>query len=283
MNYKFNQIYIEITNVCQFNCSFCPKTKREAKYMDPKEFENIVKQVKGLTKTIYLHVLGEPLLHPELDQLLTIANNYGLTVNLTTNGYAIKQAEDILLKHNHLRKINFSLHAIEDQNHLTLSLKDYLHNICSFTQKMLAKDTTTIIYRLWNTNKDYHQVLDYLQNKYPEVNLVKEKSPQNGHRLAYRLFLNQDHEFVWPINSCAKEQNGYCLGLIKQLAILVDGTVVPCCLDSEGIINLGNIHQQSLLTILNSPKAQNIRQGFMNNQAIEKLCQTCSFKDRFNL
>ncbi|MBR3841041.1 MAG: radical SAM protein [Erysipelotrichales bacterium] len=278
---KFNHVYIEILNYCQFNCSFCPKTKRAKKILNPDEFKHIVKQVKEYTDTIYLHVLGEPLLHDKLDELLQIAENENLKVNITTNGYAINETKHILLKHSNIRKINFSLHSVEDVNHKNISEKEYMNNILTFTSEAVASNIT-VIYRLWDTNKKDNTMLTLLKEAYPNFEFNHEVSPQNGHRLAYRVFLHQANIFEWPVQSTKEaELEGYCLALKSHIAILSDGTVVPCCLDSEGQINLGNIFESSLTEILHSNLATSIKVGFQNHKAIHPLCKTCSYKDRF--
>ena len=278
---KFNHIYIEILNYCQFNCSFCPKTKRPKTALTPSEFKHIVIQVKEYTDTIYLHVLGEPLLHEQLDEILQITEDYNLKVNITTNGYAINDAKHILFKHSNIRKINFSLHSVEDVNHKSISETEYMNNILAFTSEAINHNIT-VIYRLWDTNKKDNTMLSLLKEAYPDFEFNHEVSPQNGHKLAYRVFLHQANIFKWPIQSTKEaEQNGYCLGLKTHIAILSDGTVVPCCLDSEGQINLGNIFKTPLTDILQGELATSIKVGFQNHKAIHKLCKKCSYKDRF--
>lgn len=280
---KFHHIYIEILNYCQFNCSFCPKTKRNPRAMTVDEFTHIIQEIKPYTDTIYLHVLGEPLLHEQLDDLLSVSEAYQMHVNITTNGYAIKEKEDILLRHNDLNKINISLHALEDENHKHLSLTDYMNNIQDFTKKAVEHNIT-IIYRLWDTNKKDTTILNILKEAYPDIEFTNEVSPQNGRKLAYRVFLHQSNQFEWPVQSTkTEEDNGYCLGLKSHIAILSDGTIVPCCLDSEGQIALGNIFTDSLESIITSEKAVAIRDGFRQHKAVHPLCKKCSYKDRFGI
>lgn len=279
---KFHHIYIEILNYCQFNCSFCPKTKRETKKLSTSEFEHILKQVKPYTDTIYLHVLGEPLLHDELDNLLSLTEEYGLNVNITTNGYLIKEKQDILLNHHNIKKINFSLHSVEDVNHKEISEQEYMNNILNFA-KLAVQNNTTIIYRLWDTNLKENSIMNILKEQYPDFEFKHEVSPQNGLKLDYRIFLHQANIFNWPVQSNKELQDdGYCLGLKSHIAILSNGTVVPCCLDSEGQINLGNIFTQTLDEILADKLAKSIKEGFQKHQAIHPLCKKCSYRERFD-
>ena len=96
------------------------------------------------------------------------------------------------------------------------------------------------------------------------------------------LNVNKDNLFQWPDLNSAKKNNAFCHGLKTHIGILVDGTVVPCCLDGEGIINLGNIFEESLSNILNNNRTMNVIKGFENNKCVEELCSRCAFKNRFN-
>ncbi len=282
---SFKHVYIEIINSCQFHCSFCPKTKRKPQVMTQEEFKHILSEVQQLTDTIYLHVLGEPLLHPQLDALLAIAADFRLFVNITTNGYLLNAMAPILLKHHHIKKINISLHSMEDIGQNAYSLSQYLKEITSFADQATRQIPTTIMYRLWNTNGQYGAILNYLQDYYqPQFPLLPEASPQNGHRLAYRIFLHQQHAFEWPVQAQQKQaalHDGCCLALKTHIAILADGTVVPCCLDSEGQLALGNIHKTPLIDLLQTPKATAMREGFQAQKAVEALCRQCTYKQRF--
>ena len=156
---KFHHVYIEIINQCQFHCSFCPKTNRESRMLSPLEFQHIINEVKPYTSTIYLHVVGEPLLHPQLDELLAIAYHENMTVCITTNGYLIQSKGPILLKYPNIQKINFSLHSLEDIAQANLSQEAYIQAILDFATQA-TKNNSTIIYRLWNTNLNEQYMLD---------------------------------------------------------------------------------------------------------------------------
>ncbi len=277
---KFHHIYIEIVNYCQFHCSFCPKTKRTPKALDENEFTYILDQVKPYTDTIYLHVLGEPLLHDSLDTFLSIAYAKGFTVNITTNGMLLKEKGDILLKYPNIKKINISIHALDDIGNKDIDKREYMRNVLAFTPKAVANNST-IIYRLWSTDKESDTMYSYIKEAYPDVDVSNEVSPQNGIKLDYRIFLHQANQFVWPIRSHSDHEEGYCLGLKTHIAILSNGIVVPCCLDNDGTINLGNIFKTPLKEILEGELATAVKIGFQQHKAVHELCKNCSYKDRF--
>lgn len=285
---KFKKIYIEITNVCNLKCSFCPVTNRKPKFMELDEFGFILDAIKGFTQYIYLHIKGEPLLHPSLGQFLDMAYDRGLKVNITTNGTLIGKNRDMLLSKAGLRQINISLHSIE-QNQGFSNEKEYMDDIIDFI--IAARQENIIVsLRLWNLGIESDQNIN--KNKYIierlfkefniDYNILYEFSKKQGIKIMDRLYLNKDYEFIWPdLNNELYEETGFCYGLRDQLGILVDGTVVPCCLDGEGIINLGNVFEADLNDILDSKRASNIYNNFSNRQVAEELCKRCGYKSKF--
>lgn len=245
-------MYIEITSVCNLACSFCPPTARKANIIKLDAFNNILDQIKDHTRYIYLHVKGEPLLHARIDQLLDAAHAKGFKVNITTNGTLIKKNREKLLGKPALRQINFSLHSF-DGHEGSENREKYLGDILEFVRDS-REHNTIISYRLWNLQQDQvsdlvqrrnRETLEILENEYNLDFRIEEKvQPGKGIKIAPNVFLNQDHEFQWPsLQAPEDDGKGFCHALRSQAAILVDGTVVPCCLDGEGVINLGNVNK----------------------------------------
>lgn len=262
----FNRIYIEITNICNLNCDFCPSSKRVKKSMTKEEFESVILKIKDYTNHIYLHVKGEPLMHKDLDSIIKIANKYNLNVNITTNARLLKDKLDII-NNNKIRQLNISLHSFNDLNEIERILNT------------IDKIKDSYIYlRLWN-NKDNSKIYDLLEKHYNnKINVIN-----NRFKLANNIFLHIDKLFEWPdINRKIISNYGTCKGGKEQLAILVDGKVVPCCLDNDGIIELGNIFETDLKDIINSDRYKNILNGFNNNKLVEDLCKKCGYRNRFN-
>lgn len=284
---KFKKIYIEITNRCNLSCSFCHKSSRDRSFMSVKNFAVIAGKVRAHTGYLALHVLGEPLLHPQLDQLLAICTDLGFRVNLTTNGTLLRACQDLLLASPSLRLINISLHSVVQKS--GLELENSLTGIFAFVSAAMQTDLLVCL-RLWNLLPD--SVVDNIQNQQIlkriadfyslPASLADTPTPGHGITLAPRVFLSRNPRFVWP-HAQAPDlgDSGFCLGLRDHLAILVDGTVVPCCLDAEADVPLGNIFSQPLLEILEGSRATLIRQGFSRRQVVEPLCRRCSFKENF--
>lgn len=290
---KFKKIYIEITNVCNLACSFCPQTKRKPEFMGIETFTKIADQIKSHTDYIYFHVKGEPLLHPELEKLLDLSYEKGFKVNITTNGTLINKVKDKIIMKPALRQVNFSLHSFS-ANEGYDSIEDYVKNILSFVREANAKTKMITSLRLWNLEQDNTANLENKKNLEllglieKEFNLpykiLEEVTLSRGIKIADRIYLNQGHEFKWPdLQEEEDDGAGFCYGLRTQAAILVDGTVVPCCLDGEGVINLGNINNTPFSEIIETQRANNIFDGFSKRQAVEELCRKCGYRQKFGI
>lgn len=264
----FKKVYVEITNVCNLNCRFCHGTKRKKEFISLDNFKKLLEELKGYTKYLYLHVMGEPLLHPLINELIDVAHEDGFLINLTTNGYFIKKIMD----NKNVRQVNVSLHGFALEN--GKSLNEYFNDLFEATDKM-AKNGTYISYRLWAKSPFRKEIISKLEEKY-HVAITE----NNNVKLSHNIFLEFDNEFIWPdLNNDYFSEDGSCLGCRSHIGVLVDGTVVPCCLDSEGLIRLGNIYKQKLDDIINSELFINIKNGFLNNKKIHELCKHCNFYD----
>jgi radical SAM protein with 4Fe4S-binding SPASM domain len=283
----FKRIYIEITNVCNLSCSFCPKSNSKAEFMSVESFEEILRKIEGQAKVLYFHVKGEPLLHPDLGVFLDLCERYHFKVNLTTNGTLIDKSEKSVLNKPALRQINFSLHSF-DANYDKYPIEQYLEKIFRFIRNALYRQKLLIGLRLWNVNeenKNNEFILNRIKEEFKlDFNIKNEVSQINGIKVADYVFLYQAQSFDWPdLNNEIIGEKGFCYGLRDQIAILSDGTVVPCCLDSEGIIDLGNIFRKDFEEIVESDRAKKIYDGFSKRQVVEELCKKCNYRERFSL
>lgn len=261
----FKRIYVEITNVCNLNCSFCIGNKREKKFISLEEFEILLNKLEGFTDYLYFHIMGEPLIHPYINELLEKANKK-FKVNITTNGYFIKKIKN----NNNIRQINISLHSFDLK--YKKSLEQYMDDIFEVSD-LLTQKGTIINYRLWVGCLYKEDILSILSKKY-ENNVMKLRKV----KLKDNVFLDVAEEFTWPSydnDYCFKV--GSCRGTRDHIGVLVDGTIVPCCLDSAGIIKLGNIYKQDLNDIIRSELFKKINEGFKNNLKVHSLCQKCNF------
>ncbi len=283
---KFKQIYVEITNICNLNCSFCPKNSRPKRFMTMEEFDTITDEISPLTNTICLHLMGEPLLHPNIKEIFEICNKKGLNVYLTTNGTLIKQNLD-LLKSGCSKKISVSLHSFEANNNSS-SLNDYLEDVLFSCKEISDNSETYIEFRLWNENNNENALNTLNKDIIEKINEIfgtnlgdKNLDPHTS--ITNKIYISFANTFEWPINTENKERNcvKFCYGLRSHFGILCDGTVVACCLDSEGKLALGNIFESKIADILNTPRAQNIYKGFTDRNTTEEFCKTCTYANKF--
>ena len=273
----YNKVYVEITNICNMNCSFCHGHKRVPKKMSNDEFAFILDKLHGYTEYIYYHLMGEPLTHKELPEFLRMSKEKGFKSIITTNGTLLKKRGKELLESG-LHKVNISLHSFE--NGSECDHEKYVTELADFAREAM-KYGTIVVFRLWNKGCDggiNDTSLDILRK-----NIDGEwKEGSRGIRIRDKIFLEWGERFEWPdINEKIKGERFFCYGLKDQFGILSDGTVVPCCLDSDGVISLGNIFNEDLEKILNSQRAKNIVESFKCGKASEELCKRCGYAQRF--
>ena len=286
---RFKKIYIETTNICNLSCNFCPKTSRKLGFMETEDFKKIINKVKGYTNHIYLHLMGEPFLNNNLESFLQIAKEANIKVNITTNGTLINNVKDVLINSGAIRQINISLHSFE-ANENNINFYDYLNNILQFIEEANKKTEIICSLRLWNIDTEDLKAnnnlnLDILKLIEENLNInfsIKDALlDKRGIKLKERVYLNMAEKFSWPDSSISLiSEEVFCYGLRYQLVILLDGTVVPCCLDSEGKIPLGNIFKEDLGDIINSKRAIDIYDGFSQRRAVEDLCKRCGYAKR---
>ncbi len=276
-----NKAFFEITNACNLKCSFCHGTKRKIKYLTISEFRRGAEQLKGFADYLYFHLMGEPLLHPLLGDFFDIANELGFKVILTTNGTLLDKKKDILLSAKALHKISISLHCYE-ANDIGISIDEYLKSCFDFCRESADRGIISVM-RLWNeggADTLNEKILNEMHTYFPD----EWKEIYSGYKLCDKVFLEWGQKFDWPdVDAEYAGDTHSCYGLRDQIGVLSDGSVVPCCLDAEGRINLGNIFETDLDEILNSPRAKSLKESFEKRKITEVLCKHCGYaKMRYN-
>ncbi len=286
---KFYRIYIELTNVCGLSCSFCPTKELPSKEMDLDFFESTIRQASAYTKEIACHVVGDPLTQSNLHDYLNIIHKYGLKAVLTTSGYFLKKHSYNTLFHPCVKQINISLNSF-NKNDTSLTFEQYITpvlNVCK--AKLERKEELFINLRVWNldelmSERDFNKTLfSKLSNEFHitlDIDNIYGEKPKSI-RLENKILVHFDNYFEWPSLKNESYGNGICQGLQSHIAILASGKVVPCCLDCDGIIELGDLHEESLKNILSNKRTVNMIKGFKVGKAVEELCQKCSYKERF--
>ena len=270
---KFKKIYIEITNSCNFACTFCFKSNRRKTFISPEIFSAILFSIRPYTDYIYLHVLGEPLLHPQLDELLNEAERQGFHINLTTNG-SLLEVKSPILKSHHIRQYNISLHDAEE-NIPRDKWKEHWMRITDFVKNNYESSYFSL--RLWNEGSESSVAYNEQCVRFLEETFHQTIGKGRNVQLMEHVYLQRSGRFSWPGEKQIGNEQKTCYALRDHIAILVDGTVVPCCLDADASMALGNILRQPLAEILETERAQNIRKGFQEKRIIEPICRDCGF------
>lgn len=274
----YSRVYVEITNICNMSCSFCHGHSRPPRRMSEDEFSRVLDALEGQTEYVYLHLMGEPLTHPSLPAFMKMARERGFKPMITTNGTLLHtRGAELIAAAPH--KINVSLHSFEGdsrEDHLK-----YLSRVADFANAA-ADAGIIVVLRLWNNGCDEGKngiVLDFLRSR-----LRGEWSENTrGMRVRPRLFVEYGDRFTWPDREAdVVGDSVFCYGMRDHFGILCDGTVVPCCLDSDGVIALGNIFRDNLADILSSPRAEAMKKGFECRTATEDLCRRCGYATRFS-
>ena len=310
-----DRCYIEVTNVCNLNCDFCPKHRRQNRQLTIEEFDLLTDKIRGRVIFLYFHLMGEPLLHPLLPDFIRIAREKGFRTVLTSNGTLLDKALNLLSSLPH--KVQLSLHSHESNG--KGKLDEYINKVMQFAIPA-AEQGTCVVLRLWNQGgreSENEQVMQLLEQ------YVKKpwRERPDGYRLCDNLYLEFDRKFQWPttqeppssfpegevfLDSIEPSEEGleqkkvtkisslggspmlitseyvpkrgaevFCKALHKQIGVLADGSLVPCCMDHNGDIILGNLFTQSLDEILDSPRAKAMVEGFRHHKATELLCRNC--------
>ncbi len=286
---RFQKVNIEISNICNLQCSFCPEVVRTKKTMPLELFKTIIQQVAPLTEQVCFHLMGDPLVHPQLGKFISICEDEGVKIFFVTNGVLLREKQSELLLSPAFRQVNFSLHSFHD-NYPDRDPTDYLARIFKYVERaMLERPDLYINFRLWNlleprgTEERNREMLTRISEHFGVD--IKAQIDVRNHKsvhLKNRLYLHFDTEFIWPaMDLPVLGTKGTCYGLSSHFGVLVDGTVVPCCLDKEGSIPLGNIQEQNVLDILESSRSKAILDGFRKKKLVEGLCQRCQYIERF--
>ena len=282
----FKRVYLEISNICNVQCSFCPIVEKDNKLMDVTEFEEVLMQVAPLTEIVCLHLMGEPLAHPKFLDILALCEKYETQIDLTTNGILIDRYAEDIVHSKCVRQVNFSLQAFRD-NFPKRDIHPYIDPIFAFVKRAQEiKPSMYVNYRLWNQQSnasDNEEIFLLIEQEFDlEINRAIEVGAIKSKRIWNKLYLHFDSRFEWPSFLLPHQgTQGRCHGAVNHIGIHADGSVVPCCLDKNAVINLGNAKEQTLKSILESERFTRMREGFMNGVLVEDFCQHCTFINRF--
>ena len=288
---KFKKVHIEITNICNLKCTFCPPKIAPFGTMSLEKFDDLNFQLKPYTKELAYHIVGDPLVLSNLHEYLNISLKHELKVNITTTANNINKKHYVALMNPSIKQINFSINSYNANSHKK-TLDEYLNPILDFVKfAQEQKHEYFINFRIWNLDeeksaKEFNtKVFDKINETFnTNINIeeVYKERPKNI-RIDRKIFFNFDEYFNWPsLQNEIVSTKGFCYGLDSHFGILTSGDVVPCCLDQNACINLGNTNNTQLSDILNSKRVREIQNGFKKGIIVEELCQKCEYRTRFD-
>lgn len=280
-----DRIYIEISNICNLQCSFCPVVERDNEVMSLNDFKKVFSQAQPLAKEVCLHLMGEPLAHPEFEQIINYCESQKAVLKITTNGINLHKFPKLLAS-DCIKQINFSVQSYKD-NFPDKNLSPYMQMLMEFTTNLHQLNPNTYFnFRLWNDGvegNENDEVFDLIENYYNVIiNRKIDVASIKSKKIIEKIYLHFDSRFEWPsLDRPLQGETGRCHGVKGHVGVHADGTVVPCCLDKEAVIKLGNVFENNLGDILNNERTSRMREGFAQNKLVEDLCKHCSYINRF--
>ena len=288
---KFKKVHIEITNICNLKCTFCPPKILPNGTMSLEKFDDLNVQLKPYTKELAYHIVGDPLVLTNLNEYLNISLKHDLKVNITTTANNINDKHYEALLNPTIKQINFSINSYNANSHKK-TLDEYLNPILDFVKFAQKQNHEYFInFRIWNLDeeksaKEFNtKVFNKINEAFnTDINIeeVYKQRPKNI-RIDRKIFFNFDEYFNWPsLNNEIVSTKGFCYGLDSHFGILTNGDVIPCCLDQNACVKLGNTNNTQIDDILNSKRVKDIQNGFKKNILVEELCQKCEYRTRFD-
>jgi radical SAM protein with 4Fe4S-binding SPASM domain len=313
---RFDRVFIEVTSQCNFDCSFCTNSlmQRKPGFMPFTTFKRIINEItkNGITNSILFHIMGDPLLHPDLMTFLRYSVEHVKKQQLVTNGSLFTEAtvkecyetqltnldisyftpNSTLFKSRNSKHITFQQYHQTIQNIVATKFKHRFDthlrlfypniNLKSFNWKgipfePLNKQVIPTIVHKWSTfiTALGIQPNEIKHNEIKKWNMNKRNS----------IFITDDFEIVFKqfhnwhnsLQQVIQSPIGKCSIVLnhEQLGILWNGDVVLCCGDYEGHTRFGNINKKSLTEILNSEQYHRIVNSFSKGITPFTTCKKC--------
>ena len=246
-------------------------------------FEKILSEIRGRVRIVSLHVLGDPLCVANLHEYINIAKQYNINLDIVSSGVYLQREKFEILCSENIHQISFSLDSVYDKNNEKSLLKkyeksniheareQYFNMIYDFYSYLRAKNNNTFVNLRIFGNHDYSHILEV----YKDYELDSKK---RRIRLDYRFFLRFGKKFSWNNKGqIHRNSKPYCHASITQLSILSNGIVVPCCIDCDATMRLGDLQNQSFKEILDSKIFNDFNHSQMHCVNLPDKCLSCDF------
>lgn len=310
---KLREAFLEITSRCNFRCRFCvhPQMRRPKMDMDANDAKRLIGQIAEsfAIDHLSLHLYGEPLLHDRVNELARYATQNRLNVNLTTNGAMLTKTKLKAFLDDNVWRIVLSIQHDEKDFGTRRAGKrwtaqSYFGHIAKLVQffidyKSRHADCPTRLeihylltgdikpgVQLIENDADVAKVLNWWGKRLPDhFKPESNPNPIEDQESGYRIQFGRDAyirfkpaiSFGNAVGEAAPDQcdNGYCFFPDSVLCILSDGNLVPCCIDFEGEMKMGNALESDIVTVWNGSRAREIRAAFERGEAPTDRCRQC--------
>lgn len=311
------RIYLELTSLCNFKCSFCPypSLKKFRPDIDINLAKKILRDIKNIPyRIVYFHNIGEPLLYNNIGEIFSYCDRIGIKYGLTTNGFLLEKNFDII-NNSGMLQLNISYQSTREELHAErktgLSLIQYREMIISNIKKLKASGFKgEIRIKILTTGRDSFFANRKFSNIESIEELIREIDEFNYLLQGVRMGKSQKSKLLdIDINKHARIQLipgifvetfpflswgnynqkvfsaffGRCNAIVEQLLITSDGNVLPCCYDVKSDLIIGNARDDSLKNILHSSNACNFMADCSSIFNKHYRCQKCQGSRKLGL
>ncbi|OGP52156.1 MAG: hypothetical protein A2Y79_12760 [Deltaproteobacteria bacterium RBG_13_43_22] len=279
LKYFPSRIWIELTDHCNLKCPLCPNQnipKEKKGFISTALFKEIVDQIKGEVHDLYLFHRGEPLLHPQLIELIHYAQSRGLPCRIHTNGTMLSDSLSKQILTSGLEVLSFSFDDSEaahyEKNRFPAKFEQTLGNIKHFLQ--LKKEgqyrkPVTVLQTMGIKNK--HSTPAWKQ-------FISSLKSLELNRVVFRRPHNWGGAISFPSESLLEPNRPLFACTFPWYALVVywDGTVGPCPQDFFARMIVGDLQKNTIVEIWNNPEMQGLREKIRNREYhLLEICRQC--------
>jgi radical SAM protein with 4Fe4S-binding SPASM domain len=257
--------------------------QRKKGFMSDAVFYKILGEVEQYRTPLRFIRWGEPLSHPNILTYLADAKQKGILLHLNTNGSLITDEMADLFIDLPLDSIKFSFQGVDQKSYAEMRNIDFFDELMGTIERLytkrgdnpypfiLASTTTT-----YETNPTIEAFKEKIRGFVDDVNVGR----TNFDYLDLNAVRMRPHELemlekLMKLESVEKV-HPECPEVFDKLSINWDGSVTACCWDSEDTMLIGDVKEQSLLEIWQSPKLNEYRNILVEMRHDDlSLCKDC--------
>lgn len=257
-------LFVEPTNHCNLACVFCPQKSQERQlgFMSLEVFRKILGDAsKAGVRKINIFFLGESLMHKQIFQMIREISDAGLESRLNTNATFLDEPRALALLESGVNYVTISFEGTDKQTYEKLRVKaNYektLANVENFLRLRASLKSSTKVNIEIIDMEETHGLLDDFERK---MRLLK---PDEVKRKVYRNWIGY---LEAEKNLNLQEAYNICSYPWRSMAVLWDGTYVPCCVDYDGKYPLGT-YSEGLMQAWNGQRMLQLREYLIQRKS----------------